>query len=288
VVAQENTEIGRQLRQSMGVPPAEAFRTLLTFDPRSLPSRKKAAELEQERVLRPMGGLPGAGHGAGHGGPPKGLAEPRSIRPNARWSRPPWPPPAASPERAQNADLLRKEIEAGKALEEMQYRLEGMRQRLYQLDEMVNKVQAFKSKAQELGAALQGSHSLESLGLDLEALKAAARYDDALKKLKEQLAKLEQEEQLAVEKAGGSGVEPIVKGPALPRQRRRRRAHPGRRHRADGLRPGAVALLSVPAFGYAALCLLRRIGRMQQVDALGRRAERHEGPRAEALRRLRR
>ncbi|HEY3446989.1 MAG TPA: hypothetical protein VGK67_11525 [Myxococcales bacterium] len=269
VVAQENADIGRHLRQSMGVPTREAFRAVLTFDPRSLPSRRKAAEHEQERMLRPLGGPPA---GSGHGGPPGRTTsgEMRAIRSNALVEAA-MAAAKASPDRAHNASALRQEIEAGKALEEVQYKLEGMRQRLYQLDEMVAKLQAYKTKSEELKAALKGTHSLESLGLDVEALKAAGRYDDAFKKLKDQLGKLAQEEELALEKSGGHKVQPITAD-----QHFLASAGAGVLTLGGGVAlmssgVGAIALLSIPAFGYASLCLLRWIGRLQQVDALGRR-----------------
>ncbi|MGC4115414.1 MAG: hypothetical protein QM765_12590 [Myxococcales bacterium] len=268
VVAQENADIGRHLRQSMGIPSREAFRAVLTFDPRSLPSRKKVAEFEQERTLRPLGGPPAGAHGGapGHGVP----AEMRAIRSNALVEAA-LAASKQSSERRGNADALRQEIEAGKHLEEVQYKLEGMRQRLYQLDEMVNKVQAFQAKAEELKAALKGTHSLESLGLDMESLKAAGRYDEAAKKLKEQLGKLAQEDELAVEKSGGKSVPSPLNDQAFLAT-----AAGGVLTLGGGMAlmssgVGAIALLSIPAFGYAALCLLQWIGRMQQVDALGRR-----------------
>lgn len=268
VVAQENADIGRHLRQSMGVPTREAFRQLLTFDARSLPSRKKVAEFEQERTLRPMGGPPAAAHG---GPPGRGASgEMRAIRSNALVEAA-MAAAKSSSERTRNVDVLKQEIEAGKKLEEMQYKLEGMRQRLYQLDETVKKVQAFKAKSEELKDALKGSHSLESLGLDMEALKAAGRYDDALKKLKEQLGKLQQEEELALEKSGGKGVPSLLADHAFLGTAAGGVLTLGGGMALMGSGVGAVALLSIPCFGYAALCLLRWIGRLQQVDALGRR-----------------
>lgn len=252
VVAQEATEIGRQLRAALGAPSREAFEALFSFSPLSLPSRHRGPKAAEPGKLGP-------------GPAPKSTIRATSLVEQAMLAT----SAKSVGDRSGRAEALRHEVEQGKAIEEQQYKFEGLQQRLFQLDEQIQKVDVIIKKVDVLKQNLAKTRSLESLGLDESSLQLAAQYDAGVKKLREQLGKLAQEEAMADN--GPVKSEPLWKDQAFLAGAGAGVVTMGLGLGLRSMGAGAVSLLSVPAFGYAGLCALRWIGKLQRIDSEQRR-----------------
>lgn len=260
VVAQENADIGRVLRQAMGIPGREAFELLWGFTPYSLPSRKAKLEEDQLRMQERAKAAPrGAPEAAG---PARGVIRSTALVEAAMAA-------SKSPgDKAYLSSALKEEVAKGKHLEELSYKLEGLHQRVFQLDQLITRVGQFNEKAGQLRESLAKTHSLESLGLDASALQLATRYDEAEKRLRKELQKLTDEEIFSGRDSETGRVAPVWKdqnflasvGAGVVTLGAGIALH------ASGLR--ALALLSIPAFGYGGLCALGWIGKLQRADSI--------------------
>ncbi len=240
LVSQTLPEIARFLATTVGVPPRGRFGALLSLSAGDLPSRQAGPGLRA--------GLPAPG-------PRKPLG----------------------PEEARRKLVeLRAELARAQAADKLQYRLDGLQSRVFQLEEVIragDKIREGVASSEVALVELQPlAEVVDRLG-DVDARvaafeKAAARRDEALRKLAE-------ERGAAGEPAPGAtpfwrraefwgGVAAGVGAIAV--------ALAGTASGSGGLR--YVALLDVPAFGYAGWVALQWVGELEGSEKAGRRRQR--------------
>ncbi len=260
VVSQDTAEIGQQLRQLLGLPGKAQFEELFSFASGQLPSLKPRASVASAAAP--------AGHGLAAGGGE------RSIRPNALVEAAMAASKKSTDPVKLRADLerLKAEVAAGKEIDEHQFRLEGVQRRIFELDEKLKQVDKLVAEVEQAKlVAPSQTHSLESLGLPPNGLELAARYDEAVEKLEAAINKLRDDEREAAERDGAARPEPVWldRGFQVGMGVGALTFAMGPMFRGTGM--GYLALLDIPAFGYAALSALRWIGELQQVASRGRK-----------------
>lgn len=237
LVAQELPEIASFLQATVGVPKASRLGTLLALAAAELPSR--------------AGGAIAAG----------GVIAPQRA--------------SLTPEQARKRLVqLREELERAKAAEKLQYQQDGLQGQLYRLDEALKggaRIREGLEKAEaaraELGQAVEVAKRLGDADTKLAAYeKATARREDAAAKVaaeREALAEVETRGapapfwRDAIFWAGAGGGLGVALIGALGGA-----AHPDLRY---------VALLDVPAFGWAAWTALRWVGGLEDWERQERR-----------------
>jgi hypothetical protein len=255
-LSQDTSEINQLLRTALGLPTKTQFHEIFCFTRESLPSNRP---VQPARAPSPS---------------PKGGE--RKIRPNAlveaAMAAAAKPNGAIDSTRArQDLERLRAEIASGQELEELQFKLEGLQQRLFKGGERLKEVETLAEQLEPAKSALSSHRSLESLGLAPDLLARAAKYDDALRRRDEAIEKLQRD---------GSGAQPIPI-PASPR------AFWLNPHFLGGVTAGVAALaaglffrrtplgylafLEIPAFGYSALWALKWVGELQGSESLARK-----------------
>lgn len=237
LVAQDLQRIGAYLGGAPGAPPRERLSGVLCLAAPEMPSRQ------------PVAGLRGQG------------AAGAARRP-------------ASPEEAgRRRTALRAELEKAKAAEKVQYRLDGLQSRLFKLEEILKAGEklgegraASETTLAELGQAARALDRVSGLDEKVDAFeKAAARRDEALARLAEEVAASEEQAQgprppwtdpkfLA---GAAAGVVAAGLGAA------------GASMGWTGLR--YLSLLDVPAFGWAGWVALRWVSAQEASQQTGRR-----------------
>lgn len=240
LVSQDLAGIAQHLRGPVGLPERSRFAALLTLSAAELPSRQ------------PASGLRGAA------GPAVPARKP------------------LGPEQAQRRIAeLRSELVRAQTAEKLQYRMDGLQSRLFKLEEDLRAGQKIREGLDAAEAALQElkplSEAIASLGdVDVRIAafeKAAAKRDEALAKVGEERQALEVEAARGAPApfwkdpgflaGAGAGLATLVAGVA------------GRSSSELGLR--YLALLDIPAFGYAAWVALRWVGELEVGERSGRR-----------------
>ncbi len=240
LVAQTLPEIARFLAATAGVPPRGRFAALLSLAAGNLPSRQ-----------------PGLG--------------PRSGFPAAAPRKPLGPEEA----RRKVADL-RAELARAAAAEKLQYKLDGLQSRMFKLEEMTRageKIREGLASSEvalvELQPLAEVADRLGDLGERVAAFeKAALKRDEALRKLAGDREALGEPATRAApfwlrpEFWAGAGAGVVAVAVALA----------GTASGSAGLR--YVALLDVPAFGYAGWVALQWVGDLEGSERAGRRRQR--------------
>ena len=258
VVSQDPLAINNLLRDALGLPSKSQLEELFCLSAQQLPSRRPAEPKSSSSSGKPLGPA----------------SEPATkLRPNAlieaamAASKKKFDPAQAQ----QDVERLRAEVQTGKALEESQFRLEGMQQRIFELEERLKQLDRLVEEVDRAKQSMRSGHSLDALGLPPDAFERAARYDDAAKKRDESIQKLREDEMAGRAEAESAHVEPIWLS---------RGFQIGMGAGLLALILGIVfrdtagsylALLDIPAFGYAGLCALRWIGDLQYRDSLSRK-----------------
>ena len=267
VVSQDAAEISQALRAALGLPSRGQFEELFCFDAAGVPSRRPA-------VAQPSPASLASGPAAL--ARPSAVPEPRSLRPNALVEAALAAAAGSRPRqtdrlRAQrDLDRLREEIEAGKQIDEQQYKLEGLQQALFDLELQLKHLDALKQEAKDAQVELEGLHTLETLNLPKDAVERAARFDEAKKKRDEALDRL-REEQQAAEEASSVKPSPLWQQPQFPLGVGAGLLTFSLGVAFRGSPWGYLGLLDIPAFGYAGLVALRWIGAVQAREGLSRR-----------------
>lgn len=237
LVSQDLSEIGSFLRSTVGVPPPARLSALLALSASELPSRQ-------------AGVAPGVSASA----PQRQTLTPDQAR--------------------KRIEALRRELEKSRIAEKLQYQLDGLQAQLFKLDESL-----------EAGAKIrEGLATAEAARAELEpAARVAARLGDAEAKLaafekasvrrEESAAKVAAErEKLAAVDARGAPrpfwVDPLFWAGAGGGVGMALVAAIGAAVFPD-LR--YVALLDIPAFGWAAWIALRWVGALEEWERLGRK-----------------
>lgn len=239
LVSQDPGEIGAYLQQTVGIPRRSRLAALLAVSAAELPSKAAPA------------GLAGAAPGAP---PPRKAATPAEIQ--------------------RRLGELRTELDRARKSEKLQYRLDGLQGRLFKLEEALREGARIREGADGARATLAGLAREEAVAArlgDPEARlaafgKAAGKRDEALARAAEERAAIEEVEGRG---AGASPwLDPGVLGGAAAGLLLFAVGAWGMA-RGSGLR--YVALLDIPAFGFAAWNALRRIEGLEERSRVGRR-----------------
>jgi hypothetical protein len=237
LVAQDLPGIGAFLAGAPGVPPRQRFDGALSLAAADLPSRQPAAGL-------------------------RGAAAAGTAR------------RALSPEEAERKRAaLRAELEKATAAGDIQYRLDGLQSRLFKLEEVLkegDKIREGMASSEvalvDLGPAAEAIDRVAGLDQKLVAFeKASAKRDENLARLGEDLAASEESARRPAPPwkdpqvlAGTAlGVAAVALGAA------------GASAGQGGLR--YLALLDIPAFGWAAWAALRWVRALEASEQTGRR-----------------
>jgi hypothetical protein len=239
LVSQDLAQIRPFLEKTVGVPPPGRLAALLSLSAAELPSRQ---------------GGPALG-GAGPAGPPGR--------------------PSLSPEQARKRlDALRVELEKARIAEKLQYQLDGLQARLFKLEESLKggaKLREGLEKALEgrgeLDRAAEVAAALGDADAKLAAFdRATARRDEALAKVAAEREVMDRAETAGLPRpfwadplfwpGAGGGLALAIAGWA------------GAAARSD-LRH--VALVAIPAFGWAAWRALRWVGALEAGERVVRR-----------------
>lgn len=281
-LCQEARDITSVLRASCGMPTKGQFEAIFCASPKfAAPVPAPERPLGLSAAGRGFGAGCGAVASAPAGGLGAALPAGRAVLPplgagagRALALQPALLPPPLPPEEAQAIrDKLLAEIAAGKALDAWQFELEGLQQRLFQHRERLD---ARAQLAQRLDACQAELRALgpapEERGADPALLERALHYDAALKRrdlglrdLKEAARKLE------AQRSALSAKPPWQRPPLLAS------GVAGLACLAAGIAfqespMGFLALLSIVAFGYPALCALGWIDEAELRRGLDQRA----------------
>lgn len=254
-VSSDAREMAQFLRATAGIPTRTAFVELLTLSPGMLPSRKGRKG--------PDAGGKGAGSGLGHAG---------AVEPAADVG-------AAKAKLA----ALQRELDSSGQIDRIQFELDGLAQEMDGLDQILKSVGALRESVQQLEHAVQRAPSVESLGLGGDLVQRCQRLEHFATRRDDALAQLEVELDAERGRAQQSAwVEPLHRDP---------RFLAGIGLGIVVLAAGAflqgmgryVALLDIPAFGFAAMLALRHVDALQSAERSVKRGDRLETRREKIL-----
>jgi hypothetical protein len=283
LVTQDTTEANQFLRGQAGLPPRTTFEQLFCLQAAQLPSRRPRGmgRTSSYPGLRSPSspGMPGV-HSPSSPGMP-GLRSPSSPgMPGIHSPSSPGMPSLqtvmpASDIPAAEARLreLEKELVFCKEVDNLQFEVDGLNSQVFDLESKLRSTDGLKEKLREAEAAWAAEPTPESLGLPQDIVARAERYPKILARKDEALARLQSEREVAEEEARRlPDVEPLI------------------RNRNFWIAVGAgvacfiagffftnavryVALLDIPAFGFAAVLALRYVDELQYADKVSRRSE---------------
>ena len=240
LVSQDLAGIARYLRGPVGLPDRSRFAALLTLSAAELPSRQPSSGLH-------------AGAGA------------------AIPARKPLSPAQAQSRIAE----LRGELARAQAAEKLQYRMDGLQSRLFKLEEELRAGQKIREGLDAAEAALRELKPVRDAIASLRDVDArVAAFEKAAARRDETLAKVGEERQVLDAAAEGGGPAPFWKDPRFLAGAGAGMVAlvagvAGRSSSQLGLR--YLALLDIPAFGYAAWVALRWVGDLEEGERSGRR-----------------
>ena len=240
VVSQDPAQVVQFLRGTVGLPPRPVFETLYCLHGSQLPSRRRPAKKDAE--------------GAAALGPQ--VAPAKDV-------------PAAQA----HAATLEKELALAQQVDAVTFEHDGAQRQLFDAERVVRLAEEGLVAVKEAEAEAARAPTIERLGLPADIEERIARFPLARQRRDEALAKLRQEAGEERSTAHVPYVEPLV------------------RERGFWLGIGAgvlclvagvllsggakyVALLGVPAFGYAAMLALRYVEALQQREQVSRRGDR--------------
>ncbi|MFT3836849.1 MAG: chromosome segregation protein SMC [Myxococcaceae bacterium] len=238
LVTQDSNEIAQTLRATVGMPQKGAFEALFVLAASQLPSRRP-------RVPK---------NGAGS----KGKSAPK-------------PPPDVVDAQAKIA-ALQKELVVSKKVGDLQYRLDGMQGEMFAVETKLKAYEDAKATVSRAQQEMEEAPTLLKLGLAPDTMDRVKRYPAEQQKRDDQLARIATEREQAEQKSAPGPERPLL-------QDTRFLAGIGLGLVAfvgalflEG--PGRyVALLSIPAFGFAALVALRFIEELQAVARTSSRGD---------------
>jgi len=247
VVTEDSAEMVQFLRGQVGLPTKTAFEQLFTFTTAHLPSKKP----------KPRSSAPAAG---ASGSKPL-LASNQPVA-------------AANDLAAAKAKLqeLRQEREHAEEVDKIQFRLDGLSTQVFETEQKLKSTEGVKAALKNAEAAYNEAPTPESLGLPVDIVSRVERYPFLQQKRDDALAKLEAD-RLQMEELP-SGVEPLTKNQLF----------------WAGIAGGVffiaiaiifggaaryLALLDIPAFGFAALNALKYVEELQGAERKGRKGGMH-------------
>jgi hypothetical protein len=277
LVTQDTTDANQFLRGQAGLPPRTTFELLCCLQGAQLPSRRPRGGAGRATTsgsgMRALSspGMPGL-----HSPSSPGLHSPSSPgMPGLRTQSSPGMVMPASDIPAAEAKVkeLEKELILCKEVDNLQFEVDGLNSQVFDLESKLRGTDGLKEKVREAEAAWAAEPTPESMGLPQDIVARAERFHKTLARKDEALARLASEREVAEEEAARlPDVEPLV------------------RDRNFWIAVGAgvvcfiasffftnavryVALLDIPAFGFAAVLALRYVDELQHRDRLNRRGE---------------
>src|SRR6218665_428476 len=267
LVTQDTAEANQFLRGQVGLPPRTTFDHLFCLSAAQLPSRRprglgRATTSASGLRTQSSPGMPAVRTSSSPGVALGGLASAQSVLPAQDI-------PAAEAKQKE----LEKELILCKEVDNLQFEVDGLNSQVFNLEQKLRSTEGLREKLREAEVLWNSEPTPEKMGLPADIAARAERYGRVLARRDEALARLLSDKDLADEEAA-----------RLPD------IHPLVRNRnfwiavAAGLlffgvslflSKGAryVALLDVPAFGFAAVLALRYVEELQEKDRVDRRGE---------------
>ncbi|MET0404014.1 MAG: chromosome segregation protein SMC [Cystobacter sp.] len=264
LVTQDAGEAGQFLRGQVGLPPRTTFETLFTLQAAQLPS------------LRPRGAArstSSAGVPAARTHSSSGVAAVRTVSSPGLAGAQPVLPATDVPAAEAKVRELEKELVLCKEVDNLQFEVDGLNSQVFNLESKLRSTEPLKEKLREAEALWHSEPTPESMGLPGDIVARSERYGRVLARRDEAIARLLAEKDVADEEAARMPeIQPLVRNQKfwlavalgvvcllvsffVPKTIR------------------YVALLDVPAFGFAAMLALRFVEELQDKDRVERRGE---------------
>jgi hypothetical protein len=280
LVTQDTAEANQFLRGQAGLPPRTTFEQLFCLQAAQLPSRRPRGA-GRPASTSGMRALSSPGMPAAHGHSSPGMPAVRSptspgmaiSSPGMSISSPGVLPASDIPAAEAKVRELEKELVFCKEVDNLQFEVDGLNSQVFDLESKLRSTDGLKEKVRQAEAAWNAEPTPESFGLPQDIVARAERYPRTLARRDEALARLESEREAAEEEAQRlPDVEPLVRN----------------RNFWIAVAAGVacfaagflfedwaryVALLDIPAFGFAAVLAIRYVDELQDKDRLKRRAE---------------
>ncbi|WNG47035.1 chromosome segregation protein SMC [Archangium minus] len=282
LVTQDTTEANQFLRGQVGLPPRTTFEQLFCLQSAQLPSRRPRGAGRPASTsglgLRSAGSSPGmpALHSPSSAGMPA-LRSPSSpgmaISASGLGGLQTVMPASDIPAAEAKVRELEKELVFCKEVDNLQFEVDGLNSQVFDLESKLRSTDSLKEKLREAEAAWSAEPTPESFGLPQDIVARAERYSRTLARRDEALARLNSEREVAEEEAARlPDVEPLVRN----------------RNFLIAMAAGVacfiagffftnagryIALLDIPAFGFAAVLALRYVDELQYKDKILRRGE---------------
>ena len=239
MVSDNASDIGTYLRATVGLPSRSAFEQIFTFNPPQVPSKRPRAV--------------------------KGGAAAMGVAPTRPSMAHQMPVEAAPDVPAAQAKVgeLEKELRLSKEIEQLQFQQDGLTRQMDELEAKMKGSEGLRAALKEAEDAVRSAPDVVELGLPADIVHKARRYQDAIARRDEALAKLGNEPAADEPLAGSApGVEPLVKN-----QQFWMGVGLGVLFLVAGsMFSGygrAIVLLDIPAFAFAALTALRHVEELQ-------------------------
>jgi hypothetical protein len=255
-VSDSAADITTFLKATVGMPQKTTFEQLFIASASQMPSR------------RPRSSAAAGGSGSK---PALGSSAPKpSLTHNL-----PVEPAADIPAAQAKVRELEKELALAQEVEKLQFDLDGLTRQMDELEAKMKGSEGLRGQLAEAEESLAAAPTAQSLDLPPDIVSRAERYPAAVKKRDEALAKLNAESP-ADEAAG---LEPLQTPSAIPPLTQDRNFLAGVGAGVLFLALGflldgngrLLALLDIPAFGFAALIALRYVEQLQNVGQTSRK-----------------
>ncbi|OJT17680.1 chromosome segregation protein SMC [Archangium sp. Cb G35] len=276
LVTQDTAEANQFLRGQVGLPPRTTFEQLFCLQAAQLPSRRPrgAGRPASTSGLRAHSstGMPAmrspTSPGMAHSSP--GMAH---SSPGMSISSPGVMPASDIPAAEAKVRELEKELVLCREVDNLQFEVDGLNSQVFDLESKLRGTDGLKEKVREAEAAWNAEPTPESFGLPQDIVARAERYPRTLARRDEALARLQSEREVAEEEAQRlPEVEPIVRNRNFLIAVAVGVAFFVAGLLTDGL-GRYLALLDIPAFGFAAVLAIRYVDELQDKDRLSRRGE---------------
>ncbi|HEX5749239.1 MAG TPA: chromosome segregation protein SMC [Archangium sp.] len=268
LVTQDTAEANQFLRGQVGLPPRTTFEQLFCLQAAQLPSRRpRGGARASTSGLRALSspGMPAmrspTSPGMAHSSPGMSISSPGVI------------PVSDIPAAEAKVRELEKELVLCREVDNLQFEVDGLNSQVFDLESKLRGTDGLKEKVRQAEEAWNAEPTPESFGLPQDIVARAERYPRSLARRDEALARLESEREVAEEEAQRlPDIEPLVRN----------------RNFWIAVAAGVacfavsfsfsdwaryVALLDIPAFGFAAVLAMRYVDELQDRDRLGRRKE---------------
>lgn len=268
-ISSDAAEISQYLRATVGLPTRGAYEQAFSISAGTWPSQRKAAPPKNSgsfpALQKTTGNFPALQKTSGNFPALKSAPEPVAS---------PGVQPAAdvNAARATLAEL-QKELAATQEIDELQFRLDGLQKRTFDLGQKVREVEGLKQQAAQAAQSAQSAPSPAALGLPENVAERAARWEHLEKERDEKLRRLEKEREQFLGK--NLSVPPLYQDITFMAS-----MAVGLLTLVLGLALGGhwryLCLLDIPAFGLAAVMAIRWVGDLQSTESLGRRKSHYD------------